>query len=103
MRADQIAGCVLTTEPIDWLKWPNTQPGVARGYYMIRDARLQLDLTRQVAKGFLGGYTDIASFSHQLNTNRATITRATGNWQPPHWNARSRTPWRILALQEQEQ
>jgi len=74
----KIVDGVLTTEPIDWLKWPNTQPGVASGYYMIRDARLQLDLNEQVAKGFLGGYTDIESFSHQLNTNWATHHQSYG-------------------------
>lgn len=69
---------VLITDPIDWLKWPNSQPGVASGYYMIRDARFELDLTAEVAKGFVGGYADINSFSHQLNTNWATHHQSYG-------------------------
>lgn len=74
----KIVDGVLTTEPIDTLKWPNSQPGVASGYYMIRGSRLELKLTDQVAKGFLAGYVDVESFSHQLNTNWATHHQSYG-------------------------
>lgn len=74
----RIENGVLITDPIDWLKWPNSQPGVASGYYMIRDARFELNLTAEIAKGFLGGYADINSFSHQLNTNWATHHQSYG-------------------------
>ena len=79
----KIVDGVLTTEPIDTLKWPNSQPGVASGYYMIRGARLQLNLTQQVAKGFLAGYADVEGFSHQLNTNWATHHQSYGQLSAP--------------------
>jgi hypothetical protein len=74
----KIVDGVLTTEPIDTLKWPNSQPGVSSGYYIIRGSRLQLDLTQQTAKGFLAGYVDVEGFSHQLNTNWATHHQSYG-------------------------
>jgi hypothetical protein len=74
----KIVDGVLTTEPIDTLKWPNSQPGVASGYYMIRGSRLELKLTDQVAKGYLAGYVDVEGFSHQLNTNWATHHQSYG-------------------------
>lgn len=74
----KIVDGVLTTEPIDTLKWPNSQPGVFSGYYLIRGSKLQLDLTQQTAKGLLVGYVDVNSFSHQLNTNWATHHQSYG-------------------------
>jgi hypothetical protein len=69
---------VLTTEPIDALKWPNSQPGVASGYYMIRGAKLQLQVNQQFAKGLLAGYVDVEGYGHQLNTNWATHHQSYG-------------------------
>jgi hypothetical protein len=79
----KIANGVLTTEPIDTLKWPNSQPGVASGYYMIRGARLELKLTQEIAKGFLAGYVDVEGYSHQLNTNWATHHQSYGQLSAP--------------------
>lgn len=74
----KIVNGVLTTEPVDTLKWPNSQPGVFSGYYKFRGPTLQLDLTQSTAKGFLAGYVDVDSFSHQLNTNWATHHQSYG-------------------------
>jgi len=74
----KIVNGVLTTEPIDLLKWPNSQPGVFSGYYVMRGSRLQLDLTDRAARGLLAGYVDVESFSHQLNTNWATHHQSYG-------------------------
>jgi len=74
----KIVNGVLTTEPIDSLKWPNSQPGVFSGYYIIRGPQFHLNLTDQAAKGVLGGYVDIHSFSHQLNSNWATHHQSYG-------------------------
>lgn len=74
----KIVNGVLTTEPLDTLKWPNSQPGVASGYYMIRGARLELKVTEQFAKGLLAGYVDVEGYGHQLNTNWATHHQSYG-------------------------
>jgi len=74
----KIVNGVLTTEPIDALKWPNSQPGVFSGYYIMRGSRLHLDLTQRAAQGVLAGYVDVESFSHQLNTNWATHHQSYG-------------------------
>jgi len=79
----KIVNGVLTTEPIDTLKWPNSQPGVSSGYYMLRGARLQLQLNPETAKGFLAGYVDVEGFSHQLNTNWATHHQSYGQLSAP--------------------
>jgi hypothetical protein len=74
----KIVDGVLTTEPIDALKWPNSQPGVFSGYYVVRAPRFQLSLTEEGAKGILAGYVDVQSFIHQLNTNWATHHQSYG-------------------------
>lgn len=74
----KIVDGVLTTAPVDTLKWPNSQPGVFSGYYVFRAPTLRLDLTDSTATGFLGGYVDVESFTHQLNTNWATHHQSYG-------------------------
>ncbi|HEY4369663.1 MAG TPA: hypothetical protein VGN07_20685 [Steroidobacteraceae bacterium] len=79
----KIVNGVLTTDPIDTLKWPNSQPGVSSGYYDMRGARLQLNLTQQTATGLMVGYVDVEGFSHQLNTNWATHHQSYGQLSAP--------------------
>jgi len=74
----KIVNGVLTTEPIDMLKWPNSQPGVFSGYYIMRGSKFQLDLTPKTAKGILAGYVEVESYIHQLNTNWATHHQSYG-------------------------
>ncbi len=74
----KIVDGVLTTEPIDSVKWPNSQPGVFSGYYIMRGPRFRLDINQDTAKGILAGYVDIESYSHQLNTNWATHHQSYG-------------------------
>jgi hypothetical protein len=74
----KIVNGVLTTEPIDSLKWPNSQPGVFSGYFILRGSRFQLEVNPQAAKGVLAGYVDVKSFSHQLNTNWTTHFQSYG-------------------------
>jgi hypothetical protein len=79
----KIVNGVLTTEPVDTLKWPNSQPGVSSGYYLIRGSRLELKLTPDTAKGVLAGYVDVEGYSHQLNTNWATHHQSYGQLSAP--------------------
>jgi len=74
----KIVDGVLTTEPVDLLKWPNSQPGVFSGYYIMRGSKFQLTLNQDAAKGILAGYVDVESYIHQLNTNWATHHQSYG-------------------------
>lgn len=79
----KIVDGVLTTEPIDQIKIPWSQPGLMSGYYIVRDLSLQLDLTEQTAKGIWAGYVDVAAFDHQLKTNWSTHFQSYGQLSGP--------------------
>lgn len=64
----KIVDGVLITEPFPEVKFPWSQGGVAGGYHIFKDLRLQLSLTPQKAQGLLGGYVDIDQFNHRFRT-----------------------------------
>lgn len=67
----KIENSVLTTEPIDDLviPWQNLRvPSI----HIIRDMRLQLNLSAEEATGLLAGYADVDSWYYQLIRNDST-------------------------------
>lgn len=74
----KIVDGVLTTDPVESITIPWSQPGVSTGVYVVRDLQLRLDLTDKTADGLWAGYLDVNSFSHQLNTNWATHHQSYG-------------------------
>ena len=74
----KIVDGVLTTMPIRQAKIPWSQPGVSGGYHLIRDLRLQLELTPQKAEGQMAGYVDVEQFTHRLNSNWSTHHQSYG-------------------------
>lgn len=68
----RIVDGVLITEPFEHARIPWSQGGVAGGYHILRDLRLQLNLTPQKAEGLLGGYVDVDQFNHRFRTTWST-------------------------------
>lgn len=66
-----ITNSVLTTEPIEDLVIPWQNLGVP-SIHLIRDMRLQLELSPDGAKGLVAGYADVETWYQQLIRNDST-------------------------------
>ncbi|MBS0416466.1 MAG: hypothetical protein JSR66_02045 [Proteobacteria bacterium] len=74
----KIINGVLTTEPIEELviPWMNLDVPTTQ---VIKDMRLQLNLTGTSAEGMIGGYADVDTFYYQLCRNDSTHHLSNGD------------------------
>jgi hypothetical protein len=74
---------VLITEPVDTMEVPWGATFNTNGYQLFRGLRFKLKLTPTTAEGLVGGYVDVESFVHHLNTSWSTHHQSYGQHSSP--------------------